>query len=73
MVSTKENKKIIIDNVHYALDDLSEGAKAQINNIQFSEEQIKQLQNELNMSKTARSGYLRALKREISLSNEPDI
>jgi hypothetical protein len=58
--------QITIDGVDYAIEDLSEKAKSQISNIQFSDAQILQLQNELAISNTARTGYTRALKLELA-------
>ena len=40
---------------------LSDAAKLQIENIRFTDEQIAQLRNELAVSNTARSGYLKVL------------
>lgn len=51
-----------IEGVDYLIDNLSEGAKLQIDNIIFSDEKIRQLQNELAISNTARAGYLKMLK-----------
>ena len=44
---------------------LSEKARAQIENVQFVNEQIMQLSNELSVADTARIGYTQALKREL--------
>lgn len=65
-------QKITIDGVEYAPDDLSDGAKAQVANIQFVEARIQQLNNELAVADTARIGYTRALKNEIERSNQVD-
>jgi hypothetical protein len=65
-----ENPKITIDGVDYARDDLSDAANSQITSIQFTDGQILQLQNELAISTTARTGYLRALKAELSQVEE---
>jgi hypothetical protein len=66
MADITENTKIMIDNVEYDTAGLSDDAKTKIANIQFSERQILQLQNELAISNTARNGYLKALKVELS-------
>ena len=65
-----ENAKITIDGVEYAMEKLSDNAKSQIANINFSDERILQLQNELAISTTANTGYLRALKAELSQMRE---
>ena len=65
MAKKAEGPKITIDDVEYAMDDLSENAKAQIVNIQFVDNQIQQLKNELAVADTARIGYTNALKSEL--------
>ena len=66
MAKGKEVQTLDIDGKSYELDDLSDEAKAQIVNIQFVDNQLQQLQNELAVSDTARIGYTNALKRELS-------
>lgn len=56
---------INIDGVEYKLSDLSDGAKKQLANLHFVTQQIMQLNNELQVSETAKIGYSRALKREL--------
>lgn len=58
-------KKIIIDDVEYKIDELSETAKAQIESIQFVDAKIQQLNNEWAVSDTARIGYSNALKADL--------
>lgn len=60
-----EDQTFTIDGTTYKLSDLSEQARAQVQNIQFCDQQIQQLQNELAVSDTARIGYSKALKREL--------
>ena len=57
--------KITIDGQEFDLTNMSEEAKAQLNNLQFVNEQILQRNNELQIAQTARIGYSRALKREV--------
>ena len=66
MNGVPEKRAVTIDDVDYSFEDLSDVAISQIKNIQFSEEQILQLQNELAISNTARNGYIRALTKELS-------
>ena len=61
---SEENSKISIDGVEYERNSLSDIAKTQIYNIEFVDQSIQRLQNELAVSDTARMGYLRALKLE---------
>ena len=56
--------KITIDGQEFDLTNMSEEAKAQLNNLQFVNEQILQRNNELQIAQTAKIGYSRALKRE---------
>ena len=65
MSKTKKEEKITIDGVEYLLSDLSDNAKTQLKNIQFVDEKIQQLNNELAVSDTARIGYTNALKIEV--------
>ena len=56
---------ITIDDVEYMISEMSDAAKAQLSNIQFVDDQIRQLQNEWAISDTARLGYQAALKGEL--------
>lgn len=62
-------KSITIDGIVYDLQDASETAKAQLNNINFVNEQILQRNNELQIALTAKIGYTRALNRELGETN----
>ena len=66
MAKKKNEQMITIDGVDYAIDSLSDNAKAQVVNIQFVDNQMQQLRNELAVADTARIGYSAALKKEIS-------
>ena len=61
-----ENRIFTVDDIAYVKDELPEVAKSEIINIQFCDDQIRQLQNELAISSTAHSGYLRLLKAELA-------
>ena len=56
---------VTIDGVEYKVSEMSDTAKAQLSNIQFVDDQIRQLQNEWAVSDTARLGYQAALKGEL--------
>ena len=58
--------KITIDGQEFDLTNMYEEAKAQLNNLQFVNEQISQRNNELQIAQTAKIGYSRALKRELN-------
>jgi hypothetical protein len=66
MVADDNIQKIKIDDVEYALDNLSDNAKAQLANIQFVDSQLDQLNNEWAISDTARIGYTNALKNDLA-------
>ena len=58
-------KTINIDGTPYELDRLSQSARDTIASLQFVEEQILQLRNELAIADTARMAYAAALTREM--------
>ena len=66
----KDDQKVTIDDVEYTLSDLSEDAINQLQNIQFVDNQLQQLHNELAVADTARIGYTNALKAQLSKINE---
>ena len=66
MTDLSKKKIITIDDVDYAINDLSNEAKLQINNIHFVDERLQQLNNEWAIADTAKIGYLNALKAELS-------
>ena len=57
--------KIKIDDVEYDTDDMSDNAKAQVN-----EAHMNRLRNELAIADTAKIAYVNALKRELKNSEE---
>ena len=61
-----DKSKLTFDGKEYTIEDLSEGAKQQVLNIQFVDERIQQINNELAIADTARIGYSRAIKNEVS-------
>ena len=70
MAEKEDKQKVSIDGTEYALDDLSDNAKAQLMNIQFVDAQIQQLNNEWAVADTARIGYTRALKSELEKNKD---
>jgi hypothetical protein len=53
--------KIKIDGKEYALDDLSDEAKSQLQAIRFTDTEIQRLQALIAVNQTARSAYAKAL------------
>ena len=66
MPKKKKGNTVTIDGKDYVFEDLSENAKLQLANIQFVDARIQQLNNEWAVSDTARIGYTRALRAELS-------
>ena len=56
---------ITIDGTDYNLDDLSEKAKEQLGSIQFVQNEIKKLEAQINIYKTAGASFTAALKQEL--------
>ena len=52
---------VTIDEVEYAVDSLSDEAKAQFASLQFVDQKLAQLQAEVAVYQTARIGYANAL------------
>jgi hypothetical protein len=52
---------VTIDNIEYAIDSLSEDAKAQLVSLQFVDQKLAQLNAEAAAFQTARIGYANAL------------
>ena len=65
MPKKSEKSIITIDGNDYAMDDLSENAKAQLANLRFVDTQLKQLNSEWAVADTARMAYNSALKAEL--------
>jgi len=57
--------KITIDDVDYNTEDLSDNGKAQLASLQFLEQQMAKLKNEIAIYQTARAAYAQALKAEL--------
>ena len=58
-------KKVTIDGQEFDLTNASEEVKAQLENLNFVNQQILQRNNELQIAETAKIGYSRALRREL--------
>ena len=57
--------KVNIDGKDYEFDDLSDKAKAQLLSLQFVQGELKRLEAQIAVFKTAEVGYLRELKDQI--------
>tara|TARA_B100000214_G_scaffold238584_2_gene174536 strand:- start:504 stop:686 length:183 start_codon:yes stop_codon:yes gene_type:complete len=57
--------KVNIDGQDYEFDDLSDKAKAQLLSLQFVQGELKRLEAQIAVFKTAEVGYIRELKDQI--------
>ncbi len=57
---------INIDGKDYDLDDLNENAKQQVNSLQFVQAEIRKLEGQIAVFKTAAATYTSALKQELN-------
>ena len=63
---------IKIDNIDYDLDSLSAEAKAQLQSIQFVDQELARLQAQTAAMQTARNAYVNALKQALPILNGSD-
>lgn len=64
-MATNSEQTISIDGKDYAIDTLSDNAKAQLVSVQVVDRRIENLQEELAILQTARIAYGNALKQEL--------
>lgn len=65
-----DTQTITIDDKEYALDGLSDAAKAQVTNLRVTDQEISRLQQQLAIYQTARKAYANALKAELPSGNQ---
>jgi len=58
-------KTVSIDGKEYVLDALNENARAQLLNLNVTDQEIARLQQQIAIAQTARAAYARALKVEL--------
>lgn len=61
----EQRKTITVDGKKYAVEDLSEGAKAQIGNIRVVDQEIARLETLTAIAKTAKAAYSQVLRNEV--------
>lgn len=64
-MTTANTPVLEIDGKKFAIESLSDQAKAQINNIRVTEQEIARLQVQLGIAQTARNTYVQALKAQL--------
>lgn len=57
-----DDQKITIDGKDYALSEMSDQAKEQLNNVRAVDQEIQRLQMQIAIAQTARATYANALK-----------
>lgn len=63
-------KTITIDGTEYNLAELSDAARAQLNNLQVTDQEIAHLEQRLAIFQTARTAYATALKSELPVTEQ---
>jgi hypothetical protein len=64
--------KVTVDGIEYNSEDLSDNGKAQLASLQFLEQQMAKLKNEISVYQTARAAYAQALKAELEKADAAD-
>lgn len=60
-----DEKTVTIDGKTYRMDDLSDTAKQQLQNVQLADQEIARLKMQLALFQTGRNAYVNALKNEL--------
>lgn len=61
--------KVTVDEIEYNTEDLTEAGKATLASLQFLENQMRNMRNEIAVYRTAQMSYVAALKVEIEKSD----
>ncbi len=67
----KTERKLTIDGVEYAADQLSDAARTQVVNLRATDQEILRLEQQLAIFRTARSAYAQALKNQLNEVKAP--
>lgn len=65
-----DGQTITIDGKEYAVEDLSDTAKAHVTNLRVTDQEIARLQQQMAITQTARKAYANALKAELPSGNQ---
>lgn len=71
-MAQQQIENINIDGVEYKADNLSDNAKAQINNLRLADAEIQRLQVQLGLAQTAKAAYAQTLKAELASSEKKE-
>lgn len=61
--------KVTVDDIEYNTEDLTETGRATLASLQFLENQMQKVRNEMSVYRVAQSSYIAALKVEIEKSD----
>lgn len=64
--SAKDTNSLSIDGVNYNLNDLGDSARSALVSMQYCDNMIRRIQNEMAVADTARLAYKAALKKQIT-------
>jgi len=64
-MAEEKQAKINVNDTEYNMADLSDKAKIQVQNLRFSDAEIKRLNAQLALVQTARNAYIKALESEL--------
>ena len=62
--------KLTIDGIDYPMSSLNDEAKAQLQMLQISDQEIQRLQSQLAITKTARNAYVQTLRAKLPSATE---
>lgn len=71
-MAQQQIENVNIDGVEYKIDQLSDNAKAQINNLRLAEAEIQRLQVQLGLAQTAKIAYTQTLKAELPQTEQKE-
>lgn len=71
-MAKQQIETVNIDGVEYKAADLSDNAKAQINNLRLADAEIQRLQVQLGLAQTAKLAYTQALKAELPQAEQQE-
>ena len=72
MAEQTQANTLKIDGVDYAIGDLSDNAKGQLQGVQLAENEIKRLNMQLALAQTARNAYMQALQADLPTQAEAE-
>ena len=67
-MAEEQGRTVTIDGTEYNLADLSDNARQQLANLSAADAEIRRIEAQLAMARTARQAYARALQRELPAS-----